>query len=787
MAAQQLINNHYKIISNIGADKSGFFLTLQDTTDSKKYYTKLIHIDNNNLSATSLFSLQMRMHSLTRFNHTNIITVYEPELAQEGMLLRQTDVTGSSLKSILQRQGRPLPLRTAYRIALDISSALAALHSEGLVHGELDPSHIWIDPEGKAYLSFLELPPAFDADQLIYEMPDLTPSAEKQPASDIFSFGVLLLEMCTAISPYRTTGEGTDVEEYSHAYAYYRECLRDSAGLEAPELVPILSRCLTDNKSLQFTNGEELYWAIREIIEKDVPKKELQNEDLDLSSKKGKTSQKKKNEKSSGFITEEKKNKSNVLPILIILTLLISAGAYLWFFRPDLLKDLPKLSAKRDTQESETTPVYQETLSILYVTQTAMEIQSSKKTSEVIPTETAVPTETPLPEPTSTPLPRPITPLLGRSIRWNADGSLMAAIPEESFTMGNDHTFLFDLDGVLPRHRVSLDAFWIDKQEVTQSQYARCVAEGVCQPIERIAEEWIGDDYPIMNVRWIDAQVYCSWVGKRLPTEAEWEKAARGTDTRLYPWGNESRAIGTFPNRLHRSGDDPMDLSPYGVMDLAGNVSEWVNDFYSATRLITDTELINPIGPISGNMHTIKGGSFLSSLPESESFTFYRRGAAPDTTDNYGFRCAVNAADVDTTKAVENDELSLADAVKVFENPPDCTNRARFVNDITIPDGTVVKSGEWITKTWELENYGTCSWNENYKVVWSDENYSNSQKLFDIGMGLQPGERGEISVSFPVQGNGATHISFVLANTEGETFGLGERGRGDLYIEYNVE
>ena len=161
MAQQQLINNRYAIRANVGADKSGYFLTLQDTADGKNYYTKLIKIDNSTLSAKSLYALQMRMQRLTQFAHTNVISVYEPELAEEGMLIRQTDVAGSSLKGIMQKQGRPLPLKSAYRIALDIASALAALHSEGLVHGELDPSHILIDNSGKNYLSFLELPPAF--------------------------------------------------------------------------------------------------------------------------------------------------------------------------------------------------------------------------------------------------------------------------------------------------------------------------------------------------------------------------------------------------------------------------------------------------------------------------------------------------------------------------------------------------------------------------------------------------------------------------------------------------
>jgi hypothetical protein len=187
-------------------------------------------------------------------------------------------------------------------------------------------------------------------------------------------------------------------------------------------------------------------------------------------------------------------------------------------------------------------------------------------------------------------------------------------------------------------------------------------------------------------------------------------------------------------------------------------------------------------------MHTVKGGSFLSSDPESERFVFARRGAMTDLVQNYGFRCVVSGTEMDTTKAVEVfDRLTLAEPVKGTGQPADCTNRARFVNDVNIPDGTVVKRGEWITKTWTLENYGTCPWNENYKVVWNNEDIINQQQLFDVGVNLEPGEQGEISVTFPVQGSGSTHISFLLADTSGETFGLGPQMRGDLYVEYRVE
>ena len=103
MAEQNLINNRYKIISNIGADKSGYFLTLQDSVDMKKYYTKLIKIENNSLSAEALYALQLRMKWIMKISHTNIISLSEPELADEGLLLRQTSVPGSSLKEIMQK------------------------------------------------------------------------------------------------------------------------------------------------------------------------------------------------------------------------------------------------------------------------------------------------------------------------------------------------------------------------------------------------------------------------------------------------------------------------------------------------------------------------------------------------------------------------------------------------------------------------------------------------------------------------------------------------------------
>jgi eukaryotic-like serine/threonine-protein kinase len=158
----------------------------------------------------------------------------------------------------------------------------------------------------------------------------------------------------------------------------------------------------------------------------------------------------------------------------------------------------------------------------------------------------------------------------------------------------------------IPQQTVSLNGFWMDKYEVTTSQYAKCVAAGVCKlageinnPVFAGLEYYTNDkyaNYPIINVSWFQARAYCSWAGRRLPTEAEWEKAARGTDGRKYPWGNEkvNSELANFcdkdctaahPNPSFNDGypevapvgSYPKGASPYGIMDMAGNVWEWTS------------------------------------------------------------------------------------------------------------------------------------------------------------------------------------------------------------------
>lgn len=159
----------------------------------------------------------------------------------------------------------------------------------------------------------------------------------------------------------------------------------------------------------------------------------------------------------------------------------------------------------------------------------------------------------------------------------------MVFVPAGTFPMGVSKP---QPDDEGPQHDVYLEAFWIDRYEVTNAQYRRCVVADACpEPKDlRYYQDPAYADHPVVYVTWYDARDYCHWAGKRLPTEAEWEKAARGSDGRLYPWGDKLRRDWlNADNRVGETspvGSYPAGASPYGAYDMAGNVWEWVSDWY---------------------------------------------------------------------------------------------------------------------------------------------------------------------------------------------------------------
>ncbi|MBI5855267.1 MAG: SUMF1/EgtB/PvdO family nonheme iron enzyme [Nitrospirae bacterium] len=264
---------------------------------------------------------------------------------------------------------------------------------------------------------------------------------------------------------------------------------------------------------------------------------------------------------------------------------------------------------------------------------------------------------------------------------WTADGKRLAAervklpahdemvrIPAGWFLMGSDKKI--DRNAYLaefPQRKVYLDGYDIDKYEVTTVQYLKFVLATGLPPL--IDWQYDGGNFqhtmvnhPVMHVSWFDAEAYCTWAGKRLPTEAEWEKAARGEDGRIYPWGNQMAGLSRANfGRTGLSGpvrDRPERLllyppiisvdkydnavSPYGVFQLSGNVAEWVADWYDPQYYATGPEK-NPKGPEKGTQRGFRGGGWIDSTPSVR--VAQRNGTDPHTKMNWmGFRCARDAS-----------------------------------------------------------------------------------------------------------------------------------------------
>lgn len=312
-------------------------------------------------------------------------------------------------------------------------------------------------------------------------------------------------------------------------------------------------------------------------------------------------------------------------------------------------------------------------------TQVYLDFQASKPTS----THTVTITPTPMQTRTLTPLPPPAYEPIDIRVS-EIDGMEMVYVPSGNFLMGYSDEDVesilmncgadcegFTFEAEQPQHEVYLDSFWIDVTEVTNAMYAsflnsegnRC--EGGRECIETYDSEmkisngeWHPSsgyaNHPVTGMTWQGAKTYCEWVGRRLPTEAEWEKAARGEDARRYPWGNEFNCnllnTGNEGGDFRLLGCDDFDgtspvgsfpdgASPYGALDMAGNVDEWVMDWYDK-NYYSVSPAKNPLGPSFGEDRIVRGGSWYA-------FHFWEGTASRhpgwwDATAETGFRCVLS-------------------------------------------------------------------------------------------------------------------------------------------------
>ena len=505
--------------------------------------------------------------SLGRLSHPNIVGVIDYGEHEGSPYLVMVYLPGGTLK---ERLGKPMPWRDAVQMIIPIAQALEYVHDRNIINRDVKPSNILMTEKGQPMLTDFGLVKLFgdkEKDSTLTSSgtglgtPDyMAPEqwmGEASAQSDLYSLGVVLYEMITGYRPYTAdTPAGVLLKQATESLPLPRHYVPDLPRNVESVLLKVLAKEPIHRYPDMRTFISELQnlLAGREVSASTTKTEQLREH---------MTGKVEKSRSTASPSDPQPARQKKTFPTLFVVigalgafALLIAFGAY-WLINGNLAMFV----AATPTQQ----------------------VLPSFTATDIPPTgtieSTSVPTETPLPTETSIPA----------EIK-DSRNVPMRLIPAGEFTMGSDDTG--DI-GSRPAQVISLEAFYIDKFEVTNEMYDACVYAVECRKPQRLGTATrdtyyanpVYANYPVIYLDWKMAKAYCEWRGARLPTEAEWEKAARGTDERLYPWGNDNPdcnfanipgCIGdTTPVDQHEKGQ-----SIYGVYGMSGNVWEWTSSLF---------------------------------------------------------------------------------------------------------------------------------------------------------------------------------------------------------------
>ena len=645
----QTLLNQYRVDAFIASGGMGTVYRVWDLKRNVPLAMKVLHSDL--AEDPHMFKrFKREANALKKLTHPNIVQFYGLFQTLDFAFLLEGFIDGPSLKDILrQRGGTPLPVQEALTYLKALSSALGYAHANRVVHCDVKPGNILVDQVGNIYLTDFGIARHSDsttttmvgAGTAAYMAPEQIRGEAVVPATDVYALGVMLFEMLTGQRPFRGNEAGTE-----------------SGGVTANERIRYAHLHLDapDPRSLNPSIPQELAQTIQKALDKD-PAGRYQSmqgftnavyiasritfsqvtDRIVLPSQFQETIQ-------TAQPPDQPIPPSQPIVNRKMLPWLIGGGAFLMIV---LVFSFAGGRPQPGLQLTQAAEAIQELTSPAR----AEANQSSTKQPD-----TPVPGKTHIPIPTSTP-----------NFETNPiDGAYLVPIPADEFIMGIDPANNpYFMGAESPSQKIYLDEFSIYRTEVTNSMYEDCVAEQACPRPEnyssRTAQSYYDNpkfaDYPVINVTWVGAQSYCVWAGGRLPTEAEWEKASHGVDSRFFPWGdtppyneqinicdsycadvaNRTSYIDNYPD-IAPVGVHPQGASPYGVLDMSGNVWEWVLDWSKPAYISPEYE--NPKGPASGTRRVIRGGSW-RNVP-SEVTTVVRLSMKPDDVlDTLGFRCVI--------------------------------------------------------------------------------------------------------------------------------------------------
>ena len=601
----------YQILEQLG---EGGMATVYKAYDTRLDRYVAIKVIRNDLFGPTLLERMLKRFereakALAKLSHPNIVKVLDYGEHNGAPYLVLEYLPGGTLKG--QVMGRPIPWQEAVRLLLPIAGALDYAHEQKIIHRDVKPANILLTEKGQPMLSDFGIAKILEMKEEFtltgsgtgigtpeYMAPEQGMGREVDARTDIYSLGIVLYELVTGRKPYTAdTPMAVVLKHMTDPLPRPRQYIADLPDIVERVLLKALAK-----------DPQDRYSKISEFA--DALENADQSRNIDNNQPNASTS--------SANLTQllQQKNLNRLWIALGIVGIVFAGVLTGWLARGGKTTEIPPTTAPSATS---------------------------------IPIDTTTPSATISPTATRTPIPTATPKLdIGSTMTGN-DGMTLLYVPAGEFTMGSET----GNDEEKPIHTIYLDGFWIDQTEVTNRQYALCVTAGQCiSPNETdssLRSIYYGnsefDDYPVIYVNWNMAKTYCEWAGRRLPTEAEWEKAARGMDERTYPWGEDiSCNEANYDPKDSCFGDTTIagnitsGESPYGVYDMAGNVWEWVNDWYSETYY-QDSPLSNPLGPDSGQYRVLRGGSFDSSTSGVRTTNRYRYEPTY-TLLSIGFRCA---------------------------------------------------------------------------------------------------------------------------------------------------
>ena len=644
----------YHIIEQLGEGGMAIVYRAYDTRLENDVAVKVIRTDNilPSVLNDALVRFEREAKLLARLIHPNIVKVIDYGEYEGRPYLVMPYLPGGTLKKVL---GKQTAWQESFKLLIPITEALDYAHSQNMIHRDVKPSNILLTQRGQPMLADFGIAKILDlggAPELTgtsmmigtpeYMAPEQVTSKTVDHRADIYALGVVLYEMVTGRQPFLAdTPMAVLLKHNTEPLPHPRQFVPNLPGDVEKVLLKVLAK-----------NPEDRYQSMDEFAV--VMKKLLAEPPVEAASFRQQPTETRNVQAEN---PTRRKSGVNFLAWGALAGVFCIVSVAIIFL---LFNGLKKLNTASQTAN-------------LPVSATATVIDPSPLPVDTV---TSIP---PSEVPTIAPDLLPAQILDDKRVP-------MLLVPAGEFTMGytpreaqqtfeecqketNNQCELSWYSNGMFKHQVTLDAYYIDQYEVTNARYSECVAAGGCNtpsPLGSFTRDaYYGlaefDNYPVVHVSWEDSNAYCRWRDARLPTEAEWEKAARGPEGLKYPWGNDFGGTKlnfcdkncplTWANKDYNDGyadTSPVGSyeggkSPYGIYDMGGNVWEWVNDWYDA-EYYSNSPLINPQGPETGQFHVIRGGSW-SNVYSGLSSSLRSWDVVPSLGQYgyYGFRCARSA------------------------------------------------------------------------------------------------------------------------------------------------